>query len=118
MNGATGVFRLRAAAPRVGFSWCRNCNLPAALITNARPAQPPVSPLTRLQCLVGPVAERRILGALAAAQFSGFGLRDGKFFRRKPGDFVRPIAERLFLRAATGAPPVVAGCEVYGIGPF
>ena len=65
-----------------------------------------------------PVAERRILRTLAAAQPFLFGLGHGEFHRRKWRDFVRAVAERLLFRLAAGAPPVVTGGEFQGIGGF
>ena len=68
--------------------------------------------------LVRAVAKWRIFCVLAAAQPFFLGLRDGKFFWCEFAALVRTIAEWLILRTATGAPPIIAGCEFDRIGRF
>src|SRR5687768_7847683 len=56
------------------------------------------------------------MAALAAAQPDLLCFGHGELLRRDIGDLVRAVAERLALRAAAGAPPVVARGELDRVG--
>src|SRR5207244_7604091 len=62
------------------------------------------------------VAERPPASVLAAAEPELLRFADAEFRRCELRAFVRAVAERLALRAAAGAPPVVARGELHGVG--
>ena len=64
------------------------------------------------------VAERRILGMLAAAPRDGFGLGDLHLLRREAGAFMRAVAERLAFGLAAAAPVISVGFNFLNNGRF
>src|SRR5262245_31226799 len=56
--------------------------------------------------IVGAVAERLVVGALATAQIEGAGAFGHEAVRLQCGDLVRAVAERLLGRASAAAPEV------------
>ena len=67
---------------------------------------------------MSPVAIRFVCRLLAAAQPDGLALVHGKLLRHERATLVRAVAKRLFLRFATGTPPIRTGGKFAGIGCF
>src|SRR5262245_25496786 len=68
------------------------------------------------ELLVRPVAERRVAGALAAAEPDLLRLAHAELHRLELGRLVRAVAERLAPGLPAAAPPVVTGGELHGVG--